>query len=89
MAPWPGDKFLNQFRHLFYYGYDAGYYSYYWADIISADIHAVFAEAGLDNATAMAEVGRKYRWAVTRGQMTACVCWFNVGMVSGQHNLHA
>uniref|UniRef100_A0A383WQC2 oligopeptidase A n=1 Tax=Tetradesmus obliquus TaxID=3088 RepID=A0A383WQC2_TETOB len=61
MAPWPGDKFLNQFRHLFYYGYDAGYYSYYWADIISADIHAAFAEAGLDDATAMAEVGRRYR----------------------------
>jgi oligopeptidase A len=61
MAPWPGDKFLNQFRHLFYYGYDAGYYSYYWADIISADIHAAFAEAGMDNAAAMAEVGRRYR----------------------------
>ncbi|KAF6262025.1 hypothetical protein COO60DRAFT_1699474 [Scenedesmus sp. NREL 46B-D3] len=61
MAPWPGDRFLNQFRHLFHYGYDAGYYSYYWADLISADIHAAFAEAGLDNATATAEVGRRYR----------------------------
>ncbi|KAF8062666.1 hypothetical protein HT031_003995 [Scenedesmus sp. PABB004] len=63
LAPWSGDRWLNQFKHLFYFGYEAGYYSYYWADVMSADIHGAFAAAARDPA-ALAALGRRYRGTV-------------------------
>ena len=41
------DSFLNKFKHIFAGGYSAGYYSYKWADILSADIFESFEENGL------------------------------------------
>ena len=44
--------------------YSAGYYSYKWAEVLSADAFAAFEEAGLDDPDAMAEVGLRFRQTV-------------------------
>ena len=61
LPPLPEDRFLCSFGHIFAGGYAAGYYSYKWAEVLSADAFAAFEEAGLDNATALATTGRRYR----------------------------
>ncbi len=57
----PEDRFLCGFSHIFAGGYAAGYYSYKWAEILSADAFGAFEEAGLDNDTAVAATGRRFR----------------------------
>ncbi len=59
--PLPEDRFLCSFSHIFAGGYAAGYYSYKWAEVLSADAFAAFEEAGLDDTTAIQALGRKYR----------------------------
>jgi len=61
LPPLPEDRFLCSFGHIFAGGYAAGYYSYKWAEVLSADAFAAFEEAGLDNAAALATTGRRYR----------------------------
>lgn len=57
LSRWP-----NTFSHIFAGGYSAGYYSYKWAEVLSADAYAAFEEAAkvtgsiLDQAT-----GERYR----------------------------
>ncbi|MEL6182569.1 MAG: M3 family metallopeptidase, partial [Myxococcota bacterium] len=53
--------FMNQFSHIFAGGYAAGYYSYKWAEVMSTDIFAAFHEAGIDDAEAISQVGRRLR----------------------------
>ncbi|MEX0715739.1 MAG: M3 family metallopeptidase [Planctomycetaceae bacterium] len=61
MPPLPEDRSLCAFQHIFSGGYAAGYYSYKWAEVLSADAFAAFEEAGLDDDTAVAKTGRRFR----------------------------
>jgi len=61
LPPLPEDSFLCAFSHIFAGGYAAGYYSYKWAEVLSADAFAAFEEVGLDNETAVADTGKRYR----------------------------
>ena len=60
----PEDRFLCSFSHIFAGGYAAGYYSYKWAEVLSADAFAAFEEAGLADAARLREIGRRYRETV-------------------------
>jgi oligopeptidase A len=61
LPPIPEDRFLCGFSHIFQGGYAAGYYSYKWAEVLSADAFAAFEEAGLEREAAVAETGRRFR----------------------------
>ncbi|WP_295950904.1 M3 family metallopeptidase [Rhodoferax sp.] len=55
---------VHTFSHIFAGGYAAGYYSYKWAEVLSADAYAAFEEtAGADGLPSI-ETGRKYRESV-------------------------
>ncbi len=61
LPPLPEDAFLCAFGHIFAGGYAAGYYSYKWAEVLSADAFAAFEDAGLENEEAIAATGKRYR----------------------------
>lgn len=58
MTPPSYNKFQNGFSHIFSGGYAAGYYSYKWAEVLSADAFYMFIDSGnIFNK----ELGLKYR----------------------------
>ncbi|MHC5062436.1 MAG: M3 family metallopeptidase [Planctomycetota bacterium] len=61
IPPLPEDRFLCSFSHIFAGGYAAGYYSYKWAEVLSADAFSAFEDAGLEDADAVAATGRRFR----------------------------
>ncbi|MBU3590028.1 M3 family metallopeptidase [Polynucleobacter sp. 80A-SIGWE] len=55
-------RWINTFSHIFAGGYAAGYYSYKWAEVLSADVYAAFEEsAKLTGSVLDAETGKRYR----------------------------
>jgi oligopeptidase A len=61
MPPHPQNHFLCAFSHIFAGGYAAGYFSYKWAEVLSADAFAAFEEVGLEDGPAVSEVGMRFR----------------------------
>ena len=59
-TPPPYNRFQHSFGHIFAGGYAAGYYSYKWAEVLSADAFSRFEEAGIFNS----EVGQDFLQAI-------------------------
>jgi oligopeptidase A len=61
LEPIPEDAFLCAFSHIFAGGYSAGYYSYKWAEVLSADAFSAFEEVGLEQEEEIVATGRRFR----------------------------
>ena len=58
------NRTAHTFSHIFAGGYAAGYYSYKWAEVLSADAYAAFEEARLTGDVEGTQTGLKYRQAI-------------------------
>jgi oligopeptidase A len=57
LVPPTYNRFANSFSHIFGGGYAAGYYSYKWAEVLSADVYSLFEETGVLSP----ETGKRFR----------------------------
>ena len=55
------NRMAHTFSHIFAGGYAAGYYSYKWAEVLSADAYAAFEESAEPDGEPSPEMGRRYR----------------------------
>ena len=53
------NRFPNSFGHIFASSYSAGYYSYKWAEVLSADAYSLFEETAADS-TVNPEIGLRF-----------------------------
>ncbi|HXA46789.1 MAG TPA: M3 family metallopeptidase [Burkholderiaceae bacterium] len=59
------NRFQHSFSHIFAGGYAAGYYSYKWAEVLSADAYSAFEEAGAAGGNILSvEIGKKFQQEV-------------------------
>jgi len=59
------NRFQHGFSHIFAGGYSAGYYSYKWAEVLSADAWSAFEETAQQSGSVLnVDTGRRYREAV-------------------------
>ncbi|MDR3065016.1 MAG: M3 family metallopeptidase [Comamonas sp.] len=58
------NRMAHTFSHIFAGGYAAGYYSYKWAEVLSADAYAAFEETMLADGSPNPETGRRYRESI-------------------------
>ena len=58
------NRMPHSFSHIFAGGYSAGYYSYKWAEVLSADAYAAFEETAASDGSPSVETGRRYREAI-------------------------
>jgi len=58
------NRMAHTFSHIFAGGYAAGYYSYKWAEVLSADAYAAFEETALPDGSPSLETGRRYRQTI-------------------------
>ncbi|MCF6207984.1 MAG: M3 family metallopeptidase, partial [Ghiorsea sp.] len=54
------NKFQNSFSHIFAGGYAAGYFSYKWAEVLSADAYSAFEEASIGKSIINTEVASQF-----------------------------
>jgi oligopeptidase A len=65
LAPPAFSRSLNTFSHIFDGGYAAGYYSYKWAEVLSADAWSAFEETPLEDGGVLSvKTGRRLRESV-------------------------
>ena len=65
VKPPPFNRFLHSFSHIFAGGYSAGYYSYKWAEVLSADAWSAFEESAAEGGSVLdVATGRRYRQSV-------------------------
>ena len=60
IQPPASNRFANGFSHIFAGGYASGYYSYKWAELLSADAFGKFEDTGIFNPA----TGQAYRQAI-------------------------
>jgi oligopeptidase A len=58
------NRMPHSFSHVFAGGYAAGYYSYKWAEVLSADAYAAFEETAAPDGTPSVDTGRRYRQSI-------------------------
>lgn len=64
LHPPPWSRTAHTFSHIFAGGYAAGYYSYKWAEVLSADAYGAFEETADADGLPNAQTGRKYRTSI-------------------------
>ena len=64
MRPPEWSRTAHTFSHIFAGGYAAGYYSYKWAEVLSADAYAAFEETAGPDGLPNLQTGTKYRQAI-------------------------
>ncbi|MES2879575.1 MAG: M3 family metallopeptidase [Pseudomonadota bacterium] len=64
LQPPTWSRTAHTFSHIFAGGYAAGYYSYKWAEVLSADAYAAFEETVGHDGLPNIETGKKYRQAI-------------------------
>lgn len=62
VIPPPFNRFQHAFAHIFAGGYAAGYYSYKWAEVLSADAYSAFEEAAANDGNVISiETGQRFQ----------------------------